>query len=73
MEIIEILKDDSGREYSWNKVTNETKWMDDEMNDEWGYVLKTFQGQNSLKLKVENLPNTRSLWELENLLYINFW
>jgi len=24
-EIIEILKDDNGREYSWNKVTDETK------------------------------------------------
>ena len=27
-EIIEILKDDDGREYSWNKVTNETKWLE---------------------------------------------
>ena len=33
-EIIEILKDDDGREYSWNKVTNETKWVDEEMDDE---------------------------------------
>ena len=33
-ENIEILKDDGGREYSWNKVTNETKWVDEEMDDE---------------------------------------
>ena len=32
--IIETLKDDNGRRYSWNKVTNETEWIDEKKNEE---------------------------------------
>jgi len=31
--IMETLKDDNGRRYSWNKVTNETKWIDEQKNE----------------------------------------
>merc|ERR1712166_198140 len=31
--IMETLKDDNGRRYSWNRVTNETKWVDEQKNE----------------------------------------